>query len=411
MANLTYRQATQEAPVSTTTKNASLTSQEIDGNFKSLNDELITKAPLVSPGLSGVPTAPTATAGTNTTQLATTAFVQTGLSSRQPLDATLTALAGVTTAANQLIYATGSDAFATTGLTSFGRSLIDDADAATARTTLGLGTAAVQSDDRYAHRSNNLSDLTSVSTARSNLGLGNVDNTSDVNKSVASAAQLTTARSINGTNFNGTGNITTNSWGTSRTITIGSTGKSVNGSADASWSLAEIGAAAVSHTHDASAIISGVINIARLPDASTEVKGVVQLSTSTSSTSTTLAATASAVKEAYDLAASKAAASHSHSYLGYDIGHNAVGSLCFAHNVSETSVAAGGTIAGSSLRAAAVISQSFAIPGNSIGGSAAYVLSNTTALSGTWRCLGLGTYATYRDQGYQRSTTLWQRIS
>ena len=41
MANLTYRQATQEAPVSTTTKNAALTSQEIDGNFKSLNDELI----------------------------------------------------------------------------------------------------------------------------------------------------------------------------------------------------------------------------------------------------------------------------------------------------------------------------------------------------------------------------------
>ena len=87
MANLTYRQAIQQAPAGTTTKNATLTSQEIDGNFKSLNDELITKAPLVSPGLSGVPTAPTAAAGTNTTQLATTAFVQTGLSSRQPLDA------------------------------------------------------------------------------------------------------------------------------------------------------------------------------------------------------------------------------------------------------------------------------------------------------------------------------------
>ena len=38
-------------------------------------------------------------------------------------------------------------------------------------------------------------------------------------------------------------------WTTARTITIGSTGKSVNGSANVSWSLSEIGAAASSHTH------------------------------------------------------------------------------------------------------------------------------------------------------------------
>lgn len=38
-------------------------------------------------------------------------------------------------------------------------------------------------------------------------------------------------------------------WTTARTLTIGSTGKSVNGSANVSWSLAEIGAAAASHTH------------------------------------------------------------------------------------------------------------------------------------------------------------------
>lgn len=393
MANLTYRQATQEAPVSTTTKNATLTSQEIDGNFKSLNDELITKAPLVSPGLSGVPTAPTAAAGTNTTQLATTAFVQTGLSSRQPLDTTLTALSGVSTTADQLIYSTASDTFSTTGITSFGRSIIDDADASTARTTLGLGTAAVQSDDRYVHRSNNLSDLANMTTARSNLGLGNVDNTSDVNKSVASAAQLTTARSINGTNFNGTGNITTNSWGTSRTITIGSTGKSVNGSADVSWSLTEIGAAPVSHTHDASAITTGTVDVSRLPAGSTSAAGIVQLSTSTASTSTTLAATASAVKAAYDLAAGKAAASHTHPYVSTDMTHGAVGSLCFAKNISATnSVAPGSTIAGSNLR-----------PSDAAG------VTHTTALSGTWRALG---YGPPPDSNYiNKGITLWQRIS
>lgn len=57
---------------------------------------------------------------------------------KQPIDATLTALAGVTTAADKIIYATGVDTFTTGTLTAFGRSLIDDVDAATARTTLGI---------------------------------------------------------------------------------------------------------------------------------------------------------------------------------------------------------------------------------------------------------------------------------
>jgi len=66
---------------------------------------------------------------------------------KQPIDATLTALAGVTTAADKLIYATGADTFATTDLTSAGRALMDDADASVQRTTLGLGTAATLASD------------------------------------------------------------------------------------------------------------------------------------------------------------------------------------------------------------------------------------------------------------------------
>jgi hypothetical protein len=62
----------------------------------------------------------------------------------QGYDTGLQSISGLTTSADQAIYTTASDTYATTSLTSFGRSLIDDADAATARTTLGLGTLATQ---------------------------------------------------------------------------------------------------------------------------------------------------------------------------------------------------------------------------------------------------------------------------
>lgn len=49
-----------------------------DANFATtITNALALKAPLASPDLTGTPTAPTATAGTNTTQIATTAFVKT----------------------------------------------------------------------------------------------------------------------------------------------------------------------------------------------------------------------------------------------------------------------------------------------------------------------------------------------
>ena len=57
--------------------------------------------------------------------------------SYQPLDATLTALAAVTTAANKLIYATGSDTFGTTDITAYGRTLVGYASAAALKTALG----------------------------------------------------------------------------------------------------------------------------------------------------------------------------------------------------------------------------------------------------------------------------------
>ena len=54
---------------------------EIDTEYTAIASAISSKADLNSPALTGTPTSPTAGAGTNTTQLATTAFVQTALAS------------------------------------------------------------------------------------------------------------------------------------------------------------------------------------------------------------------------------------------------------------------------------------------------------------------------------------------
>lgn len=61
----------------------------------------------------------------------------------QAVNTNLTALSGVVAATNVLPYFNGTTSMAGTTLTAFGRSLIDDNDAVAARSTLGLGTAAI----------------------------------------------------------------------------------------------------------------------------------------------------------------------------------------------------------------------------------------------------------------------------
>lgn len=72
-----------------------------------------------------------------------------GITDAQPLDTELTALGGLTSAADKGIQFTGSGTAATYDLTPAGKALLDDADASAQRTTLGLGTAATTASTAY----------------------------------------------------------------------------------------------------------------------------------------------------------------------------------------------------------------------------------------------------------------------
>lgn len=64
------------------------------------------------------------------------------IQSKLSLDAGLTSISGLTTAADKMIYTTASDTYAVADLTSAGRDLLDDADAAAQRSTLGVANFA-----------------------------------------------------------------------------------------------------------------------------------------------------------------------------------------------------------------------------------------------------------------------------
>ncbi|EPG5053972.1 phage tail protein, partial [Escherichia coli] len=169
-ASLTAKGFTQ---LSSATNSTSETLAATPKAVKTVMDETNKKAPLNSPALTGTPTTPTATKGTNNTQIANTAFVMTAiaalvdsspdalntlnelaaalgndpnfattmtnaLAGKQPKDATLTALAGLATAADRFPYFTGNDVASLATLTKVGRDILAKSTVAAVIEYLGL---------------------------------------------------------------------------------------------------------------------------------------------------------------------------------------------------------------------------------------------------------------------------------
>ena len=88
----------------------------------------------------------------------------------QAADAGLLSIAGLTTAADQMIYTTGSNTYAVTPLTSAGRALIDDSDAAAQRTTLGLGSIATQASSSVSITGGKITGITDMAVADGGTG-------------------------------------------------------------------------------------------------------------------------------------------------------------------------------------------------------------------------------------------------
>jgi hypothetical protein len=117
----------------------------------------------------------------------------------QPYSVPLTSIAGLTTTANQTVYTTGADAYATTALTPYARTILDDADASTALSTLGITAYA-----------KTLLDDPDVSTAQSSLGISPYiktmldDNDALTARNTLGLGSVATLNAINGSTWSGT---------------------------------------------------------------------------------------------------------------------------------------------------------------------------------------------------------------
>ena len=118
----------------------------ITGGTATLSSATISSATINGGTISGITDLAIADGGTGASTAAN-ARTNLGLaigSDVQAYDAGLASIAGLTTGGGEIIYTLDTDSYATTPITAAGRAILDDANASAQRTTLGLGSLAVQ---------------------------------------------------------------------------------------------------------------------------------------------------------------------------------------------------------------------------------------------------------------------------
>lgn len=257
VASLTVRGITQ---LSSATNSTSETLAATSKAVKVVMDETNKKAPLNSPALTGTPTTPTAPKGTNNTQIANTAFVMAAiaalvdsspdalntlnelaaalgndpnfattmtnaLAGKQPKDATLTALAGLATAADRFPYFTGNDVASLATLTKVGRDILAKSTVAAVIEYLGL---------RELGTSGEKIPLLSTANTWTNRQTFSGGLSGELSGNAATATKLKTARKIAGVGFDGSSDISISAKNVNA-FALRQTGNTVNGDTSVGW--------------------------------------------------------------------------------------------------------------------------------------------------------------------------------
>ncbi|EHW4675306.1 tail fiber protein [Escherichia phage 520873] len=246
--------------LSSATNSTSETLAATSKAVKAVMDETNKKAPLNSPALTGTPTTPTARQGTNNTQIASTAFVMAAiaalvdsspdalntlnelaaalgndpnfattmtnaLAGKQPKDATLTALAGLATAADRFPYFTGNDVASLATLTKVGRDILAKATVTAVIEYLGL---------RELGTSGEKIPLLSTANTWTNRQTFSGGLSGELSGNAATATKLKTARKIAGVGFDGSSDISISAKNVNA-FALRQTGNTVNGDTSVGW--------------------------------------------------------------------------------------------------------------------------------------------------------------------------------